>query len=262
MRKYNKLVILGTGNVAHALGKSLRESGRTVLQVWGRKEDAAKKLGIFLQVPYTTQLEEMNDHADAYIICVKDDAIAEVAAQFPFINKPLIHTAGTVGLDVLSSNTRFPAVWWVMQSIQKNTSLVGAPSIIDYEDKEMVEPMQDLAGILRGDVVRLRLEQRRQLHLTAVMLANFSQYLGGKVMEYAKKNELPAYLLYPLMRNVLHQVMEGNALGHLTGPARRNDEKVLRQQMQLLEQENDLHEIYSLFSRQIIDLYKDPKKAI
>ncbi|MCU0337745.1 MAG: NAD(P)-binding domain-containing protein [Sediminibacterium sp.] len=93
MRKYNKLVILGTGNVAHALTQVLRDSGRTILQVWGRNEEAAKKLGNMLHVSFTSEMDELDPNADAYIICVKDDAIASVAAQFPFANKPLIHTA-------------------------------------------------------------------------------------------------------------------------------------------------------------------------
>ena len=259
MRKYNKLVILGTGNVAYALAQTFRESGRTVLQVWGRSEEAARKLGNFLHVPFAFQMDQLDAHADAYIICVKDDAIASVAAQFPFPNKPLIHTAGTVPIDVLSAYTRFPAVWWIMQSIQKNTTLLGAPSVIDFSEKELEEPLYDLAGTLRGEVVRLDIHQRKKLHLTTVMLANFSQYLGGRVIEFAKKNQLPAHLLYPIMRNVLHQVMEGHGLEHLTGPARRNDVQVMQQQLELLGNENDLKELYEVFSKQIVEGFQHLK---
>ena len=259
MRKYNKLVILGTGNVAYALAQTLRESGRTILQVWGRSEEAARKLGSFLHIPFTSQIDQLDAHADAYIICVKDDAIASVAAQFPFANKPLIHTAGTVSIDVLSAYSRFPAVWWIMQSIQKNTTLLGAPSVIDFLEKELEEPLHDLAGTLRGEVVQLDIDRRKKLHLTAVMLANFSQYLGGRVIEFAEKNELPAHLLYPIMRNVLHQVMEGKGLEHLTGPARRNDEQVMQQQLELLGDETDLKELYAVFSRQIVASFQQNK---
>ncbi|MCG9900217.1 MAG: DUF2520 domain-containing protein [Hydrotalea sp.] len=259
MRKYNKLVILGTGNVAHALTQVLRDSGRTILQVWGRNEEAAKKLGNMLHVSFTSEMDELDPNADAYIICVKDDAIASVAAQFPFANKPLIHTAGTISVDVLSASSRFPAVWWIMQSIQKNTALYGAPSILDFKEKEMAEPLHDLAGVLRGEVVELNVDQRKKLHVTAVMLANFSQYLGGRVIEFAEKNQLPTHLLYPIMRNVLHQVMEGQGLEHLTGPARRNDKHVMQQQMDLLGNETDLKILYKVFSEQIVASFEQNK---
>ncbi|MCU0337744.1 MAG: DUF2520 domain-containing protein [Sediminibacterium sp.] len=123
----------------------------------------------------------------------------------------------------------------------------------------MAEPLHDLAGVLRGEVVELNVDQRKKLHVTAVMLANFSQYLGGRVIEFAEKNQLPTHLLYPIMRNVLHQVMEGQGLEHLTGPARRNDKHVMQQQMDLLGNETDLKILYKVFSEQIVASFEQNK---
>ena len=76
-----KIVFIGSGNLATQLGLALSEAGQQIVQVFSRTEEHAGELAAKLGCAYTTNIDEITENADIYIISVKDDAIATLAEK-------------------------------------------------------------------------------------------------------------------------------------------------------------------------------------
>lgn len=70
-----EIVLIGSGNLATALGKKLKISGHKIAQVYSRDFERAKLLADLLQTQAINQIDQINCNAQIYLICIKDDAI-------------------------------------------------------------------------------------------------------------------------------------------------------------------------------------------
>ena len=88
------IVIVGTGNVAHVLGRKIVQGGHDVVQVAGRNAANAGALAALLRAPAISVFADIVTDADLYIIAVSDAA--------PHMSVPgkrkriIVHTAGSV----------------------------------------------------------------------------------------------------------------------------------------------------------------------
>ena len=98
------IAIIGTGNVAWHLSSALENAGHEILEVYGRDIEKAQQLSSRL---YTTEAQDHLDFteskANLFIIAVSDQAIAPIAEAILLPEQSiLVHTSGTMTLDVLS----------------------------------------------------------------------------------------------------------------------------------------------------------------
>ncbi|AIH02601.1 hypothetical protein M949_1433 [Riemerella anatipestifer CH3] len=96
-----EIVIIGSGNVAFHLNNAFYEANIKVSQLFGRNEDALKLMSETTKIPYSTNTLQ---NADLYIICVKDDVIAEVSQIIKNENALVVHTSGSMPKDALEGN--------------------------------------------------------------------------------------------------------------------------------------------------------------
>ncbi|HUP13440.1 MAG TPA: NAD(P)-binding domain-containing protein, partial [Niastella sp.] len=101
-----RVVIIGTGNVATILGKRFLAADHEIVQVCGRNALYAEDLADTLSASSTTDLKNIDQSADLYVMAVSDAAVAAVAAALQLNNKFIVHTAGAVSKDVLSACSR------------------------------------------------------------------------------------------------------------------------------------------------------------
>src|SRR5438046_1265392 len=97
------VVIIGTGNVAYALGERICDSEHILLMVAGRNAMAAEKIGRHLEIPFTGSLAKLERKADLYIIAISDASLQTIDAWLQLERKLVVHTAGSVSIDVLKN---------------------------------------------------------------------------------------------------------------------------------------------------------------
>ena len=95
-----RVTLIGSGNVATVLGKKIMHSGHTIVQVYSPNMDHAKALAGELSAD---AVSEIDDNADMYIVAVADDALQNIATWLKPVKGFVVHTAGSVSIDVLKN---------------------------------------------------------------------------------------------------------------------------------------------------------------
>ncbi len=248
-----KVVIIGTGNLARQLFPALQDSGKAqVIQVVGRNSNA---LGYFSRNTATGSLNDIDPYADVYIIAVSDDAISAVSEIFTNTKKLVIHTSGSVAMEALSGTYR-KGVCYPLQSFSKDREVDfrEIPICIEAQDKKDLALLRELAQALSGTVLELSSDKRRSLHLAAVFANNFTNHLYQISNELLEGETLSFDLLLPLIRETATKLSQMSPIDAQTGPARRDDQAVIRKHLQLLEKQRH-REIYALLSNSIKHTY-------
>jgi predicted short-subunit dehydrogenase-like oxidoreductase (DUF2520 family) len=108
---------------------------------------------------------------------------------------------------------------------------------------------------LGGPRFSLTEEKRRALHLAAIVVNNFTNHLMNLSKHYCEEQRIPFEQLLPLLRQTIGQLNENDPQRQQTGPARRNDQITIQKHLDMLQNEAELSEIYSMISRQITNRY-------
>lgn len=248
-----QVVILGTGNVAtHLFDAFLEASGVEVLQVYGRNK---KSLAYFSnKTKTTTQLRELK-HADVYIMAVSDDAIGSFSNQIPFSNRLVVHTSGGVDMDVLSKKNR-KGVFYPLQTFTKEKSIDFStiPVCVEAENVSDLTLLKKLGEQISKKVVEISSEERSKLHVAAVFVNNFVNYLYFAGEEITKENTLDFELLKPLILETARKIETLSPKEAQTGPAKRNDIKTIKKHLHLLR--NSTHKkLYKQLTKAIVKQY-------
>ena len=88
------ICIVGSGNMARQLLPALQRAGLVVSGLYGRNEETASALSAQYQVPLIANLKDIN--SAVAILCVSDDAIANIADEMINYQGLIIHTSGSV----------------------------------------------------------------------------------------------------------------------------------------------------------------------
>ncbi len=247
------VVLVGAGNVAWSMGKALRTAGLDILQVVNRSLLGAEALGQELGVSTTCRAEEVVRGADLYLIMVRDDAISVVSQGLPFRDGLVVHTAGSVPMQILSAHQRH-GVLYPLQTFSKSR-LVDFSRVSLFVEGSTPEVCQDLccfARQLSPMVYEAGTEQRQWLHLSAVWGANFVNHLWGLASDMLREHGLPTGALHLLMDECLRKAIESeNPHRVQTGPAVRFDQQVLDKHLLLLSGDPRLEHLYRMLSQSI-----------
>jgi len=119
MNEIQNIVLIGAGNVATHLGLAIQKTGRRIVQVYSRTESSAKQLGGKLKTHYTDALEEINPEADLYIVSVSDSALKVLSIRLNLNEQLIVHTSGSVSMDVLRNSSLNYGVLYPLQTFSK-----------------------------------------------------------------------------------------------------------------------------------------------
>src|SRR5690349_19940058 len=113
-----KVVIIGTGNVAYALAEKTSNSEHELVQVAGRNAMHTERIGTHLQVPFTGSLIHLEKKADLYIVAVTDESLQNINEWLQLDKKLVVHTAGSVTIDVLKKVSTNYGVLYPLQTLK------------------------------------------------------------------------------------------------------------------------------------------------
>lgn len=245
------VILIGSGNVATRLGIALKQCNYQIIQVYSRSIENASILGKKLNADFTNDLIELKT-ADLIIVSVHDDAITNITTKLK--NIPIVHTSGSVGLNVFNNTHKNCGVFYPLQTFDKEIELDFSviPICIEANNHAFEQELISLAKNLSNTVVRLNSEQRKQLHIAAVFACNFSNQMFAIADEILAKNNIDFKLLLPLINQTVSKLNNNKAKDVQTGPAQRKDIAIINEHLKALET-TDVHELYALITQYIMD---------
>lgn len=249
-----KVTILGSGNVATHLAAALAKEADIVC-VYNHNMAGASALAERVGATPTDNTDDITDNVDIYIIAVKDDAISELAQKIGRRNGLWVHTSGSVSQDVLSSITDTYGVLYPMQTFSKDVpvNMDEVPLFIEASDTETLDRIRQIARLISGNVHEADSALRSRLHIAAVFACNFTNYLWSHADDLLRRDGLSLEIMKPLILATLDKAIGITPAKGQTGPARRNDTKIIDRHLSMLSGETK--EIYENISRLIVDKY-------
>lgn len=252
-QRYN-IVLVGSGNVAHHLGRALKLAGHRMVQVMGRNNPGGERLAFALGCPFKLLGTEIPDEADIVLLCVKDDAIGAVAQQIHCPGRVVAHTAGNVPITALADCSDRLGVFYPLQMLRQGTEvdMAKVPFCIEANTTWTEGFLLELARSISANVQVLDSGQRKLAHLAAVFACNFSNHLYATAQEILSHQGLSLDLLRPLILQTAVNIQNGDPSKLQTGPAARNDVQVIEAQLEMLRSiKPDLVPIYEQLTLQI-----------
>jgi predicted short-subunit dehydrogenase-like oxidoreductase (DUF2520 family) len=255
-----KVSVIGSGNVATHLAAGLFNAGVSIVSVWSPSRSNRMSLAAAVNAGAVENLGEINGDSDYYIISVPDDKIEEVIRKLPVVDGIVCHTSGITSIDVFAEKFDHYGVFYPLQTFSKKRSLdlKEVPFCLEGNNEESLLKLKLLAGLISQNIYEVSSENRMFIHLSAVFVSNFVNYMYTAAHDILKRKDLPFDLLKPLIKEVAAKVQELAPSEAQTGPARRKDLKTIEKHQDLLgEMDKDYLEIYKIITSQIIKKYHE-----
>jgi predicted short-subunit dehydrogenase-like oxidoreductase (DUF2520 family) len=256
-KPFSKIAIIGAGNVATHLGFALLKAGQPVHCIYNRGKEKGMALASLLDVEYINDLALLNLH-DLIILAVSDDAISVIANQLKESSALVVHTSGTIPLSSLSVIGSNIGVFYPLQTFSKQheVDFNTIPICIHSTTEKYCRQLYSLAGQISNSVHIINDDQRRLIHIAAVLVNNFSNYLYIKAFDFLTGNNLPVELLSPLIIETALKIKDIPPLEAQTGPAKRGDLETITKHLELLKNDNELSELYKMITNRILSIYQ------
>lgn len=186
--------------------------------------------------------------ADITIIAVSDDAIAEVSSKIK--NSLVVHTSGACSINDLK-NTTNKGVFYMLQTFSKDKKVdfSEVPFCLEAENKKDEDQLKELAKLIGKKIYTVNSEQRKALHVAAVFVNNFTNYLYKIGNDICKEHQVPFDILLPLIKETASKIKTLSPEKAQTGPAIRNDKTTIKNHLDLLNKEQQ--KIYKIITKSI-----------
>jgi predicted short-subunit dehydrogenase-like oxidoreductase (DUF2520 family) len=243
------VVFIGAGNLAANLSVALFNSGCQILQVFSRSDESATQLSSKVASAYTTDLADINQNADLYIIAVPDKEI-QSAADSLIINKGIVvHSSGSTNIQVLSKfNSNGYGVFYPFQSFSKNRIIPfnDIPICITADSDKTSDFLSRIASMLSHKVILMNPETLPWLHLAGVITNNFTNHLLAVTYQISQEKGIDFELFKPLIEETVKKAFDITPIESQTGPAVRFDQNTINLHIEKLKD----------YSPPLADIYK------
>lgn len=219
--------------MATHLSQALASAGHDMIMCGGRK-----------------RIQAVPADAEVVILSIKDDAIASVASEFADSNALVLHTSGSISIEAIPSAHR--GVMYPMQtfSMDRAVDFRQIPLFLEASSEEDMKMLSRLSATISDTQMHMNSEQRKSLHLAAVLCCNFVNHLFELSHDVMKEQGIPFRILFPLIEETIAKIHTLTPHEAQTGPALRWDENVMQSHMDLLHEPRH-REIYRLLSESI-----------
>ncbi|MDR3681809.1 MAG: DUF2520 domain-containing protein [Flavipsychrobacter sp.] len=251
--------IIGTGNMAWFLAKRLTTAGHQCIGIYGRDKAATIELAEWIQAKSYSNIADIYDgEIDVCLLSISDHAIETVAPGLHFKKTVLIHTAGSVDLDLLSKSAVDYAVLWPVYSVVKNNlpNHRNIPCAWQASTPKAQRYVLSLAHGITDVIFEAKDEQRKWLHLSAVVCNNFVNHLMAIGEQTCHDQQLDFNILHPIIAQTFERLQKTSPFLLQTGPAKRGDSITIARHMKLLDNNTDWQRVYSAITTSIENMYR------
>src|SRR5665213_1549617 len=217
-----KIVIVGSGNVATVLSALIYKAGHEIMQVVSRNVDHAVILASKYNVEGVAMTRPEFAEADLYIIALSDAALSSIDNISALSNKFLVHTAGSVSMEIFSKISTNYGVLYPLQSLSKSiTTIPKIPFLIEGNSPETRDQLMKFAGTISEEVISANESERLNYHIAAIFTSNFTNHLYAVTEEFCSKERIDFKNLLPLINEVTLRINNNSPYDVQTGPAIR-----------------------------------------
>lgn len=257
-KKIHKITFIGSGNIAWHLALGLKTKGFELVEVFSVHSDKREKFAINFGCTAVEKIEKINKTSELYIIAIPDKEIEKLILTFPEVEGIVVHTSGITSIQVLNKFKNF-GVFYPLQTFTKDVQVRfnNVPFCIEASDKQVEETLLNLGSQLSEKVQLINSEQRKNLHLSAVLVSNFANLLYIHSHDFLEKKGLDFHLLLPLIEETSRKILLLSPRTAQTGPARRNDQTTLEEHTRMLSDFPEIQELYVVLSEQIRKKYNE-----
>ncbi|WP_440423634.1 Rossmann-like and DUF2520 domain-containing protein [Prevotella merdae] len=255
-----KTVIVGAGNVATHIAKTLAAHNCAPVQIWSRHADTAAVLAREVGSKAVARFEDIDTDSDVYIVSVADQALEGVIKDLCRCCKQgvFVHTAGTMSMDLFEGECNHYGVLYPMQTFSKDKALdfKKVPCFVEASDQMAYETIMQLANTLSDNVHRLEGKDRKWLHVAAVFACNFANACYTMAERILREHGLDFDVMLPLVDETTAKLHSMSPVEAQTGPAARNDHNVMNRHMDMLKDNADMQAVYRMMSEIIMNRKK------
>lgn len=256
-----KIVLLGSGHMATALGLRLFSKGHQIQQVFSLSLSNANILSEKLQANATSKIQEIYKEADLYLLCIKDDAIAGFSKMLTKILSPeniICHTSGVNKPELIHEYFVNRSLFYPLQSFNKNTTPEWDQIPVFIEGNSTTVPiLKELASSISPRVLIMTDKIRTHLHLASVFANNFTNYNLVIAKRILDKADVPFDVIQGLMTETINKAFNLDPFLSQTGPAKRGDSSTIEKHIRLLVAEYpEYRSLYKKYSQIIRQDYK------
>lgn len=237
-----RISLIGAGRLAAHLGRALQALGQTPVSLGAR--DPARAAPLAQALGLQARPPEQALDADWVFLCVRDEAIAPLAARLQWQQQLAVHCSGATALDALAPAARragfHPLQLFAEPLPAPEAALAAFRGIgIGIEADEPL-PFQQLARQLGATPLALDGGQRLRYHAAANLAASalfaplqLASQLAGQALGLSAEQAWQQ--LQPLAAGSLRAAAERGLAGALSGPVARGDAAVLAAQLHALQ---------------------------
>lgn len=255
---FGNVAFIGSGNLAWHLAPALDNSGYVVREVYSQTPKHADALVERLyQAVRKDNLDFAKSNISLVVICVADDAIVEVAQEIILPeNCAIVHTSGSQSIELLDfTASQKTGVFYPLQTFSRDQKIDfrNIPIFVESNDSNLESELLEIANEISKKVYKLKSGDRKVLHLSAVFACNFVNHFFKIADDTLKSRGFDLSVLEPLIVETVEKALSIGPEKAQTGPAKRHDFEVLDKQLDLLEGQESIREIYKIISQHIID---------
>lgn len=259
MKKLLSLSIVGAGNVASHLAQALYNKKVRIDYILSRRKSSSASLAKQVQAKSTTSYDKLLQ-SDVIIVAVNDDVIPSISNHITEAGsyKGIVaHTSGSVSTKSFKNKIENYGSFYPLQSFNKDKELniKLVPFCIYGNNESSQKTLTHLANKISNVVYPINDEQRASLHLAAVFANNFGNHMLTLAEQLCNQNQVSFDILKPLIIETFSRLQTANPSNLQTGPAMRNDKKVISKHKSILKKDPDLHKIYSILTDHIKKSY-------
>ena len=257
MSGIKQITLIGSGNVAHHLGKAFKSAGIKIDCVYSRNIENAESLAEELESFAVDQINNLPSYSDLYLFAVNDSSIGYLAKQLSDCcgyNLNVVHTSGMESVDVFKEHFNTYGSFYPLQTFTKDRSLNirEVPFFITSNESGFENKLYDLATSIADSAKLVSDSDRKALHVSAVFANNFTNYLYSISKDILLKENLDFELIFPLIKETTRKILSGeNPSDIQTGPAIRKDEKTINDHLDYLKKFPEYKKLYTLMTKSI-----------
>lgn len=230
-----KITVIGSGNVATVLAKLCVQKGHHINQILTRNLKAGEELTAQVGGQAALIADFVPAQTELIIVALSDNSLPDATTGIDFKEIPVVHTAGAVSIEVLKNLAVNYGVLYPLQSLRKDMeSIPPIPFLIEANNEKTGRQIQDFASTLSDNVRYVGEADRLRLHVAAVVVNNFTNYLYAVAEEFCMKEHADFNLLKPLIKETADRIQDHSPGDLQTGPAVRKDIKTINRHLQLL----------------------------
>lgn len=248
----------GAGKVAGILCRELHRRGHKIEKIVSLHRENGGRLAMSCGAEWSSE-PVFAESSEIIIVSVPDHSLENVLHSIKCGKESLVaHTAGSYGLDVFPATIANRGVFYPLQTFSPGRlkDFREVPVFIEGSGEAEEMRLASIAESLGSPHFITDTEKRRLLHLAAVFVCNFTNYMLVSGKQVSDLAGVDFSLLEPLIRETVNKAVESGPEESQTGPALRYDVNTIEKHLDLLSFSPELAKLYKEISGSIMDYFK------